>query len=78
MLLLLLGQDPLAEKIRPIFEQRRHHPRRGTHRVLSVLSIALYLLSDPRWQQPARKRRMRILARLAQGRGVALLSAFSP
>ena len=78
LLLLLLGPDPLAEKMRPIFEQRRHHPRHGTKRVLSVLSIALYLLPDPRWQQPARKRGMRILARLAQGRGVALLPAFSP
>ena len=78
LLFLLLGPDPLAEKMRPIFEQRRHHPRHGAKRVLSVLSIALYLLPDPRWQQPARKRGMRILARLAQGRGVALLPAFSP
>ena len=78
LLLLLLGQDPLAEKLRPIFEQRRHRPRHGTKRVLSVLSIALYLLSDPHWQQAVRKRWMQILTRLAQGRGVALLSAFSP
>jgi hypothetical protein len=78
LLILLLGQDPLAEKIRPLFEQRRHHPRHGTERVLSVLSIALYLLSDSRWEQRARKRWMQILARLAQGRGVALLPSFSP
>jgi hypothetical protein len=78
LLLLLLGQDPLAEKIRPLFEQRRHHPRHGTNRVLSVLSIALYLLSDPAWKQRARRRWKQILTRLTRGRGVALLPAFSP
>jgi hypothetical protein len=78
LMVLLLGQDPLAEKVRPLFEQRRLRPRHGTNRVLSVLSIALYLLSDPRWEQRARQRWTQILARLAQGRGVALLPAFSP
>ena len=78
LLILLLGQDPLAEKLRSLFEQRRRHPRHGTPRVLSVLSIALYLLSDPAWEPRARKRWLQILARLAQGRGVALLPAFSP
>lgn len=78
LIVLLLGQDPLAERLRPLFEQARHHPRHGTSKVLSVLSIALYLLSDPRWEQRARKRLMQILSRLAQGRGVALLPVFSP
>jgi hypothetical protein len=31
-----------------------------------------------RWEQRARKRLIEILARLGQGRGVALLPAFSP
>lgn len=78
LIVLLLGQDPLAEQLRPHFERERHKPRHGTRKVLSVLSIALYLLSDSRWEQRARKRLIEILARLAQGRGVALLPAFSP
>jgi len=78
LIVLLLGADPFAEQLRPHFEQQRRKPRHGTRRVLSVLSIALYLLSDSRWEQRARKRLIEILARLAQGRGVALLPAFSP
>lgn len=77
LIVLLLGSDPLAERLRPHFERERHKPRHGTRKVLSVLSIALHILSDSRWQQ-ARKRLMQILARLAQGRGVALLPVFSP
>jgi hypothetical protein len=78
LIVLLLGTDPLAERLRPYFEQERRKPRHGTRKVLSVLSIALQVLSDSRWQQQARKRLMQILARLAQGCGVALLPAFSP
>jgi hypothetical protein len=78
LMVLLLGQDPLAQRLRPLFEQTRRHPRHGTPKVLSVLSIALYLLSDSRWGQGMRKRLSVILSRLAQGRGVALLPAFSP
>jgi hypothetical protein len=78
LMVLLLGQDPLAQHLRPLFEQTRLRPRHGTPRVLSVLSIALYLLADPRWGQRMRKRLSVILSRLAQGRGVALLPAFSP
>jgi len=78
LIVLLLGTDPLAEKLRPYFEQQRGKPRHGTCKVLSVLSIALQVLSDARWEQRARKRLIEILARLTQGRGVALLPAFSP
>jgi hypothetical protein len=78
LIVLLLGSDPLAEKLRPHFERERHKPRHGTCKILSVLSIALHVLSDARWQQQARKRLMQILGRLAQGRGVALLPVFSP
>jgi hypothetical protein len=49
LLVLLLGQDPLAEKLRPYFEVPRRQPRHGTRKVLSALSMALYLLADPRW-----------------------------
>jgi len=75
---LLLGQDSFAEQLRPFFEQARRASRHGTRKVLSVLSMALYVLSDPRWEQQARNRLMQILSRLARGCGAALLPAFSP
>jgi DDE family transposase len=78
LILLLLGQDPLAEKLRPFFEQPRRRDRHGTPKILSVLSMALYLLSDPRWEQRARERWIQILSRLVAGRGIATLSSFSP
>jgi hypothetical protein len=78
LIVLLLGQDPFAERLRPCFEQTRRCARHGTTRVLSVLSIALYLLSDRRWAQQARERLLQILTRLARGRGVAMLSGSSP
>ena len=40
LIVLLLGTDPLAERLRPYFEQERRKPRHGTRKVLSVLSIA--------------------------------------
>src|SRR5213082_571461 len=78
LLLLLLGQDPLAEKLRPYFEQPRRRDRHGTPKILSVLSMALYLLSDPRWEQRTQERWIQILSRLVAGRGIATLSSFSP
>jgi hypothetical protein len=78
LILLLLGQDPLAQKSRPYFEQPRRRDRHGTPKILSVLSMALYLLSDPRWEQRARERWMPILSRLVAGRRITTLSSFSP
>jgi len=78
LLVLLLGQDPLAEKLRPYFEASRRHPRHGTAKVLRPLSMALYLLSDPRWGPQAGRRFAQILSRLAHSRGLSLLTAFSP
>jgi len=48
---LLLGQDRLAQQARAFFEVPRRLPRHGTKRILSVLSMALYMISDPRWQK---------------------------
>ncbi len=73
-----LGQDPLAQNLRPYFEPQRRRPCHGTGKILSALSVALYLLSDARWAQRARYRWVQILSRLARGRGVALLPVFSP
>jgi hypothetical protein len=78
LLVLLLGQDPLAERLRPYFEVPRRRPRHGTRKVLSALSMALYLLADPRWGAQARRRFVQILSRITSGRGVSLLTAFSP
>jgi hypothetical protein len=46
--------------------------------MLRTLSIALCLLADPRWTTQAHQRFNRILSRLANGRGISLLTAFSP
>ena len=78
LLMLLLGEGPLTEKLRPYFEVSRRQSRHGTRRVLSALSMALYLLADPRRGTRARRRLVQILSRLTNGRGVALLVAFSP
>ncbi len=78
LLVLLLGRDPLAQKLRPCFEVARRRRRQGTQKILSALSIALYLLADPRWSTQALRRFIRILSRLASARGIPLLTAFSP
>jgi hypothetical protein len=78
LLVLLLGQDPWAEKLRPYFEFPRRKPRHGTRKVLSALSLALYLLAHARWSSQAQRRFLLILSRIANGRGVSLLTAFSP
>jgi Transposase DDE domain len=78
LLVLLLGQDPWAEKLRPFFELSRRRPRHGTCKVLSALSMALYLLADARWASQARRRFVQILSRIKNGRGISTLTAFSP
>ena len=78
LLVLLLGQDPLAEQARPYFEAPRRHPRHGTRKVLSALSVALCLLANQRWASQALRRFAEILSRIINGRGVSQLTAFSP
>jgi len=78
LLLLLLGWDPLAPKLRPCFEVARPRPRHGTQKILSALSIALYLLAGPCWSTHALWRFIAILSRLANGRGLALHVASLP
>ncbi len=75
---LLLGQDRLAQQARPFFETQRRIPRHGTARRLSVLSMALYMISHPRWQQPSCTRLLQILLRLLRGRGAPLSSPLAP
>jgi hypothetical protein len=78
LLVLLLRQDPLGEKARPYFETRRPCPRHGTRKVLSALSVALYLLASKRWASRALWRFVEILSRITNGRGASQLTAFSP
>jgi len=78
LLTLLLGQDSWAEKLRSCFEVPRRHARHGTRRILSVLSMALYLLSDPARGARARDRLAKILLQLTLGRGVTLPPVFPP
>jgi hypothetical protein len=78
LLVLLLGQDPLAEKARPYFEAPRRRPRHGTRKVLSALSVALYLLASKRWASLALRHLVEILSRITNGYGVSRLTAFSP
>jgi len=47
ILLLALGESPLAQQLRRELEILRNKARHGTRRTLSVLSIALLVVSDP-------------------------------
>jgi hypothetical protein len=78
LLVLLLGEDPLAERARPYFEAPRRRPRHGTRKVLSALSVALYMLATQRWASRALRRFTEILSRITNGLGVSHLTAFSP
>ncbi len=74
----LWRQDPMAEKARPYFEAPRRRPRHGARKVLSLLSIALYLLANKPWALHALCRLVEILSRITKGHGVSQLTAFSP
>lgn len=78
LLVLLLGQDPLAEKAGPYFEAPRRRPRHGTRKVLSALSVALYLLANKHWAFRALRRFVEILSRITNDRGVSQLTSFTP
>ena len=78
LITLRLGEDRLAQKLRPCFGSQRRRPRHGTCKVLSVLSIALYWLSDPRRQSQALQRLRQILSPLIDGRGVCLEPVYPP
>src|SRR5206468_11504626 len=52
-LALLLGVSREAEKARRDLEIPRRRPRHGSCRTLSVLYVALAMLSHPRWKERA-------------------------
>lgn len=67
-LALVLGVSAEAEQARGDLEIPRRRPRHGTCRTLSVLSLAMHMLSHPRWRNPAYHRLRWIAARVAAGK----------
>jgi hypothetical protein len=67
-LALALGVSPEAERARLDLEVQRRRARHGTQRTLSVLSLAMLMLSHPRWRLSAWRRLRLIAARIAQGK----------
>ena len=66
-LALVLGVSTEARHARADLEILRCQPRHGTRRTLSVLSVAMQMLSHPRWRRLAYDRLLRIAVRLARG-----------
>ncbi len=75
--LLLLGVSPAGKRARCDLEILRHQPRHGTRRTLSVLSVAMLMLTHPRHADRALTALCRILARWARSRSVHRLPVFS-
>ena len=67
-LALVLGVSPEAQAARLDLEVQRRQARHGTRRTLSVLSLAMLMLSHPRWRPSAWRRLRLIAARIAQGK----------
>lgn len=67
-LALVLGVSPEAEQARGDLEIPRRRPRHGTCRTLSAFSLAMQMLSHPRWRRKAHARIRRSALRIAQGR----------
>jgi hypothetical protein len=67
-LALVLGVSPEADRARLDLEVQRRRARHGTRRTLSVLSLAMLMLSHPRWRASAWHRLRLIAARIAQGK----------
>ena len=53
ILCVLLGESSLGQQARKGFEIPRHAARHGTRRTLSALSIAMLILSHPKWVERA-------------------------
>jgi hypothetical protein len=66
-LALVLGVSKEAREARMDLEIPRRRPRHGTARTLSALSIALQMLSNPRWSGKAHSRLLKIAALIAAG-----------
>ncbi len=63
ILCVLLGDSPLGEQAREVFEIPRRRARHGTTRTLSFLSIATLMLSHPVWAEKSRALLVKIALR---------------
>ena len=70
LLCLALGSTEEALVVRAFVEIRRHKPRHGTTRTLSVLSIGILRLSLKRFSKQADRDLLKMLHRLSRGKGV--------
>jgi len=70
LLCLALGSTQEAQAVRAFVEIKRHKPRHGTTRTLSVLSIGILRLSLKKFSKQAYGNLLKMIARLSRGKGV--------
>ena len=70
LLCLALGSTQEAQKVRAFVEIKRHKPRHGTTRTLSVLSIGILRLSLKKFSKQAYRNLLQTISRLSRGKGV--------
>ena len=70
LLCLALGSTEEAQAVRAFVEIKRHKPRHGTTRTLSVLSIGILRLSLKKFSKQAYRNLLKMLSRLSRGKGV--------
>ena len=70
LLCLALGSTEEAEAVRAFVEIKRHKPRHGTTRTLSVLSVGILRLSLKKFSKQAYRNLLKMLSRLSRGKGV--------
>jgi hypothetical protein len=70
LLCLALGSTEEAQAVRAFVEIKRHKPRHGTTRTLSVLSIGILRLSLKKFSKQAYRNLLKMISRLSRGKGV--------
>jgi hypothetical protein len=70
LLCLALGSTEAAQAVRAFVEIKRHKPRHGTTRTLSVLSIGILRLSLKKFSKQAYRNLLKMISRLSRGKGV--------
>ena len=70
LLCLALGSTEEAQAVRAFVEIKRHKPRHGTTRTLSVLSIGILRLSLKKFSKQAYRDLLKMISRLSRGKGV--------
>ena len=70
LLCLALGSTEEAQAVRAFVEIKRHKPRHGTTRTLSVLSIGILRLSLKKFSKQAYRALLKMISRLSRGKGV--------